>query len=128
MIQTVEEHAPRFGIAPMCEVLGVPRSSVYRLGKADQKGGELTPRTKPPRALSEAEQALILGVLDSDRFADYAPVEVYSALLDEGLYLCSVRTMHRILDAHGQVKERRNQLRLFRHGFFESCIEVIHAY
>jgi putative transposase len=42
---------------------------------------------------------------------DQAPQEVYAALLDEGQYLCSVRTMYRLLEAHQEVKERRDQLR-----------------
>ena len=50
-------------------------------------------------------------MLNSERFADKAPYEVFATLLDEGRYLCSVRTMYRILEANGQVRERRNQLR-----------------
>jgi len=38
-------------------------------------------------------------------------VEVYATLLDENIYLCSIRTMHRILSQNGELKERRNQLR-----------------
>ena len=50
-------------------------------------------------------------VLNSERFVDCAPRQVYATLLDEGRYLCSWRTMYRILDAHAEVRERRNQLR-----------------
>ena len=53
----------------------------------------------------------MLGVLNSERFCDQAPGEVYATLLDEGRYLCSERTMYRILAAHQQVRERRDQLR-----------------
>ncbi len=42
---------------------------------------------------------------------DKAPTEVYAKLLDEGIYLCSISTMYRILRANKEVKERRNQLR-----------------
>ncbi len=53
----------------------------------------------------------MLDVLHSDRFVDAAPAEVYATLLDEGQYLCSERTMYRLLaGAHGQVRERRAQL------------------
>ena len=48
-------------------------------------------------------------VLDSERFQDQAPREVYATLLDEQLYLCSWRTMYRILDEYDEVQERRNQ-------------------
>ena len=53
----------------------------------------------------------MLDVLHEERFQDKAPAEVYAKLLDEGRYLCSIRTMYRILDANKEVKERRNQLR-----------------
>src|SRR4030095_7287952 len=36
---------------------------------------------------------------------------VYATLLDEGTYLCSTRTMYRILGEEGEVRERRDQLR-----------------
>jgi len=42
---------------------------------------------------------------------DKAPAEVYATLLDAGIYLCSVRTMYRILDSVNEVHERRRQLR-----------------
>ena len=53
----------------------------------------------------------MLDHLHSERFSDKAPAEVYATLLDEGTYLCSVRSMHRILAENAETKERRNQLR-----------------
>ena len=44
-------------------------------------------------------------------FVDQAPAQVHATLLDEGTYLCSPRTMYRILDAAHEIKERRNQVR-----------------
>ena len=64
----------------------------------------------PSRALEQQERTQVLDVLNSDRFADAAPRQVYAQLLDEGTYLCSWRSMYRILDAHEQVRERRDQL------------------
>jgi putative transposase len=52
----------------------------------------------------------VVDTLHAPRFIDKAPHEVYASLLDEGSYLCSIRTMYRVLDRHGEVKERRNQL------------------
>jgi len=49
-------------------------------------------------------------VLHSDRFVDSSPAQVWATLLDEGRYLCSERTMYRVLDAQGEVRERRDQL------------------
>ncbi|HEX2805977.1 MAG TPA: DDE-type integrase/transposase/recombinase [Kineosporiaceae bacterium] len=62
-----------------------------------------------PAALDPAEAGAVLAVLDDDRFADKAPEQVWAILLDEGVYLCSVSTMYRILRSHSQVRERRAQ-------------------
>jgi putative transposase len=64
-----------------------------------------------PPALSTAERAAVLAVLHEPRFVDLATAEVYAALLDEGRYLCSERTMYRLQQAHQEVCERRDQLR-----------------
>ena len=64
-----------------------------------------------PRKLLGTERKNVLEVLHSERFVDVAPREVYATLLDEDVYLCSPRTMYRILEENGEVKERRNQLR-----------------
>jgi putative transposase len=43
---------------------------------------------------------------------DQPPAEVYARLLDEdNTYLCSTRTMYRILASAKEVRERRNLLR-----------------
>jgi len=66
---------------------------------------------KVPRALSKLEEANVLGLLNDARFYDLSPAEVYATLLDEGCYVCSERTMYRILAAHDEVRDRRNQQR-----------------
>ena len=53
----------------------------------------------------------MLDQLHSPRFVDQAPAEVYATLLDEGIYLCSIRTMYRLLADAQEVRERRDQLR-----------------
>jgi putative transposase len=53
----------------------------------------------------------VLDVLHEPRFVDQAPAEVYASLLEEGRYLCSIRTMHRILGENAESRERRDQLR-----------------
>ena len=58
-------------------------------------------------ALSTPERAAVIDALNSDRFADLAPPQVFTQLLDEGVYLCSVSTMYRLLRANAQVRERR---------------------
>lgn len=97
------------GIAAACRALGVARASLYRLLKPRTMRPK-TERPKPQRSLSQAERDEVLEALHSMRFVDQAPAEVYATLLDEGDYLCSTRTMYRILDAVGEVRDRRNQL------------------
>ena len=53
----------------------------------------------------------VLARLHEPRFVDLAPAEVYATLLDEGEYLCSERTMYRVLAAQHEVRDRRDQLR-----------------
>jgi len=65
----------------------------------------------PARALSGEEKTVVRDVLNSERFVDRAPRQVYAALLDESQYLCSVATMYRILGENWELQERRNQLR-----------------
>ena len=45
-------------------------------------------------------------MLRSDRFVDKAPAEIQAILLDEGTYLCLVATMYRLLQTHGETRER----------------------
>jgi len=91
-----------------CEALGVSRASLYRR-RRPEIGGEKRPANPSPRALSPEQRAEVRLTLCSQRFMDQSPRQAYAALLDEGIYLCSVRTMYRILVEGGSVKERRNQ-------------------
>lgn len=99
---------PLVGVVAACAALGVSRAGFYRDRAPLQ---EASPRPVPVRALSEHQNAEVLETLDSARFQDKAPREVYAELLDEDSYLCSVRTMYRLLLKHGQVRDRRNQRR-----------------
>jgi putative transposase len=86
----------------------VPRSSLYR---ARTKQLERTIPKISPRAISETEKIKVRQELNSERFQDQSPREVYATLMDEGRYLCSWRSMYRILDENHEVRERRDQLR-----------------
>ena len=103
----VQPLAAQVGVAPACQALGVSRASFYRRQRSTP--GHRQPRPTPARALCEAEREQILDVLAGPRFVDRAPAEVVATLLDEGHYLCSERTMYRILAADQPVRERRNQ-------------------
>jgi putative transposase len=109
-----EQLSQNAGVRQACDALGVPRASFYRRRTAQAIGPvakEPDSARRSPRALSNAERQQVKETLYSERFADQAPREVYATLLDEGEYLCSVRTMYRILDEDQAASERRNQLR-----------------
>jgi putative transposase len=108
MTPFVLELAPVVGLVAACAALAVSRATFYRR-QAPPVPRE--PRPTSHRALPADERAHVLAVLNSDRFADKAPAQVWADLLDEEKHLCSVRTMYRILAASGEVRERRDQLR-----------------
>lgn len=104
--------AERAGLQRACEALGVPRSTLYRHRKPPTAEERPQPvRRLPARALSAAEREQVLDILHSPRFVDASPAEICATLLDDGRYLCSERTMYRLLARHDEVRERRNQLR-----------------
>jgi putative transposase len=94
------------GITRACQALEIPRSRLYPRRSPDPAA-----RPAPKHALSAEERAQVRTVLNSERFMDRAPRQVYATLLDEGTYLCHWRTMYRILAAHAEIRERRRQRR-----------------
>jgi hypothetical protein len=100
------------GCAAACRALDLPRASFYQ-GRAPRPDSDaIVSRPRPARALlSDTESQTTLVHLHSERFEDQAPHQVHAALLDEGIYVCSPRTMHRLVEQHGEVRERRDQLR-----------------
>jgi transposase InsO family protein len=112
----VHELTPVLGAGAACRVLGLPRGASAR-HRAQMRGAAFVgprpapaSRPRPVLALDAQENALLLATLNSERFADSAPAAVHATLLDEGLYLGSVRTMYRLLALHGSTLERRRQL------------------
>ena len=109
----VAELAPHVGLRAACRALSVNRTLVYR----DRARHRVTVlrhvaphvRARPPLAFSTAEQDVLLGLLNSERFADVAPAAVFAILLDEGCYHGSIRTMYRLLATRNQTGERRRQ-------------------
>jgi putative transposase len=107
---TVEELTPIIGTRPACRAVGASPATIYRRRRPPEPR-QARPRPAPARALAPSEREQVLDVLHSERFVDVSPEETWATLLDEGTYLCSTRTMYRILAAHhGGVRDRRNQL------------------
>jgi putative transposase len=107
-METVGTIGPRLGVAATCMALGVALSTYYRRRRPRPTRPR---RPSPPRALAATERTAILELLHAPPFVDLAPAQVYARLLDAGRYLCSERTMYRLLAAHQEVRERRDQLR-----------------
>jgi len=103
----VAEQQGTLGVAPVCQALAVPRATYYRWRKPTERVPAVR---RVPRALPPEEREQVLALLHDDRFVDLPPAEVYATLLDEGKYVCSVRTMYRILTEQDEVRERRRQL------------------
>ena len=112
MYAALAELEAQLPTARACDLFGICRASVYRW-RAPRVSGPAPRRAVPvpASALSGGERAEILAVLDSDRFVDKAPEQVWAILLDQGLYLGSVSTYYRVLRTDGQVRERRAQAR-----------------
>lgn len=123
MSTAIATWAPRVGVERACRAFGVsPRTWNHRRQAAD---GRLPPRPSrasgEPRRLPEwtlppDERERVKAVLCSERFGDLAPAQVYSALLDEGTYLCSISTMYRILRDADLIRERRRGHRRAGHN------------
>jgi putative transposase len=108
-----ENLAHDVGVSKACGALGVPRASFYRRRKRQLepvRDARSQTRTSS-RALSESEREGVRQTLYSERFMDKSPYQVYATLLDDGEYLCSVRTMYRVLGDDNASRERRNQLK-----------------
>lgn len=124
-METVSTLAAAVGTQAACAALAVPRSSWYAAhhphsppasaasssscaGPAESPAPPVPP---PPNALSGPARTALLAELNSERFADQTPYEIYLRLLDEGRYLGSIRTMYRLLAVEQAVRDRRDQLR-----------------
>lgn len=105
----VEELSPVIGTRPACRALNAAPATIYRHRRPSEPKPKQE-RSPSSRRLSPTEEAEVLKILRSERFVDSAPAQVVATLLDEGRYLCSERTMYRLLTAHREVRERRDQL------------------
>jgi putative transposase len=106
-MRAIEAKGTQLGVALLCTALAVPRATFYRR----RKPAPAAPETRrQARALTDEERQEVLTVLHEPRFVNQAPAEVYATLLDEGRYICSERTMYRVLAENKEVRERRDQL------------------
>ena len=91
-----------------CALLGASRATVYR-HRRPPTSRPAPARPEPANTLTEAERQRILAVLRSEEYCDLAPAQIWARLLDDGIYLCSISTMYRLLAIAGENRERRRQ-------------------
>lgn len=115
-MDVVEElEDPTVPIVQACAALGISRATLYRQTQP-VKLFSVPVRAPSPRRLSATERQGLLDVFHSDEFVDQPPHEVYATLLSRGVYLASIRTMYRVLAAHGETSERRAQRAPIKHA------------
>jgi putative transposase len=102
------ELAAVVGTRKACALLGRPRATHYRRGRPRPCPAPAV-RQRPANALSDAERQAVYDLLHRPEHCDLAVDQVWSRTLDDGLYLCSPSTMHRLLRATGEAAERRRQ-------------------
>ena len=97
-------------LVPACALAGIDAGTLRRWKAGDGlRQGDRRPdaaRSVPSHALSEAERARIIAVANEPRFAETPPARIVPALADEGIYIASESSFHRVLRAHGQMNRR----------------------
>ena len=97
-------------LAPACALGGIDARTLRRWKAGDGlMQGDRRPdaeRPVPSHALTEAERAQIVAVANEPRFAETPPARIVPALADEGIYIASESSFHRVLRAHGQMNRR----------------------
>jgi putative transposase len=105
----VTELASEVGASAACQALCLPRASYYRDRHKSSFPLETGSRPSPAGALGPQERESFLACLHEERFQDRSPAAVDAPLLDEGPYLCSIRSMYRLLEKRGESRERSDQ-------------------
>jgi putative transposase len=93
--------------APACSLAGIDPRTIQRWRK--QAGGDRRPdavRPAPSHALTKEERARIVAVANEPRFAETPPARIVPVLADEGVYIASESSFHRVLRGHGQMNRR----------------------
>lgn len=105
------EASPALAITKACEALGISRASHYRKRKPKPEPTQKVAGAcrVPGRALTKQEQDQVWEHLHSPRFVDKAPPQIVAMLKDDGIYVCSISTMYRLLRSRNEVHERRRQ-------------------
>lgn len=111
MAQAIDQaHRAGARLKPACELAGIDVRTLQRWKAADGLvHGDRRPhavRERPAHALSSAERAEVLRLANEPRFAEVPPARIVPMLADEGVYVASESSFHRVLRAEGQAGHR----------------------
>jgi putative transposase len=111
LVRDIEQaHMDGARLAEACALAGIDARTLRRwkvgdgLACGDRRPGAA--RSVLSHALSEAERARIIAIANEPRFAETPPARIVPALADEGIYIASESSFHRVLRAHGQMNRR----------------------
>lgn len=80
-----------------CQIAGISARTIERWRRApDGDDGRCGPHRRPANALSLREEAQLIGLMMSTRFAHLSPKQLVPQLADRGLYLASESTFYRL--------------------------------
>ncbi len=108
IVATCDELIELVGTTRACALSGRSKATHYR-ALAGPVHGPRPARGTPPNALTPEERDRVLRLLRSPGYRDLAVAQVWAMLLDDGRYLCSQSTMHRLLREAGENRDRRRQ-------------------
>lgn len=111
MVSHIEQaHAAGARLKPACELAGIDVRTLQRWKAGDGlvrgDGRPEAVHEAPAHTLSNAERAQLLMMANEPRFADVPPARIVPLLADEGIYLASESSFHRVLRAEGQSGHR----------------------
>ncbi len=107
-MSAVQQLAETIPIAQACQVFDLSRATYYRAISPAPPSTRDYP--EPSNKLSAEQRQQVLDLLVHLDYVDKTPYALYYTLLDQGIYLCSVRTMYRLLNEQGWSQQRRDVL------------------
>lgn len=78
-------------------MLGVSARSVQRWQKGPAQDARRGPRTAPAHQLSQAEKDEVVQLVNQPAYRNLSPEQAIAKLASEGIYICSERSLRRIL-------------------------------
>jgi transposase InsO family protein len=91
-----------------CHIVGISARTIERWrGDPQADDGRCGPHRRPANSLTPTEQAQLMGLMMSTRFAHLSPKQLVPQLADRGLYLASESTFYRLQRRYGLGGRRR---------------------